>query len=170
MKYIPLTQGKVAIVDDEDYEELSKYRWHAQKHRWTYYAQRALRVDGRHTIVIMHRQIMDASRGQGVDHENGDGLDNQKSNLRFATHSQNQGNRKRWPRNTSGRRGVSALPNGRWRAVIKRDGTVFHLGCFDDIDVAARAYDAAAIRLFGEFANPNFPQNGSGLSAALETP
>lgn len=95
MKEIPLSQGLVALVDDEDYEELSQYKWHAVKHRNTYYAVRNHPVYPSYRVnVKMHRQIMRAQENEIIDHKNGNGLDCQRNNLRIASSSQNAANRR----------------------------------------------------------------------------
>ena len=161
MKYIELTQGKRAIVDDEDYEELSKYGWYTYKHRHTWYASRhAPKPGGGQTTHAMHRAIMGLEHGDGiaVDHRNHDGLDNRRDNLRRAIPSQNQQNRRPDKRGASQYKGVSwhkLTPC--WRAKIQYDNKTLHLGVFDNEIEAARAYDAAARKHFGEFACCNFP-------------
>lgn len=94
MKEIPLTQGKVALVDDEDFELLNQLNWYAYKNKTgNYYAVRNYSAEkGKRKIILMHREIMDAPKGIQVDHRNGDGLYNQKENLRLATHQQNSFN------------------------------------------------------------------------------
>lgn len=156
MKEISLTQGKVTLVDDGDYETLARFKWHAHRQpQGIFYAERECRVHGRQKTIKMHQVIMQA---KGIDHWDGDGLNNQRSNLRVATTAQNQANRVRLVTNTSGRRGVSwSRKMMRWRARIGVDGSVRHLGFFDDLDEAARVYDTAARQFFGEFARLNFP-------------
>lgn len=156
MKEIQLTQGQVALVDDEDYEELSKYKWFAHKHRNTYYVHRnSSRKNPPRKLISMHRIVMNAQPEQQVDHINGDGLDNRKENLRFCTNSQNQWNRHA-TYGTSIYKGVSwSNPHNKWVAQIKHKGSVFYLGAFEDDISAARAYNEAAIKLFGEFAKLN---------------
>lgn len=158
MKEIPLTHGKVALVDDEDFEWLSAYRWSALPNRDTFYAYCTLRLTrGACTSRRMHRLIVEAPAGVPVDHQNGDGLDNRRSNLRPSTGTQNQANRRRHSNNTSGFKGVIWKPRrSKWRAQIKVCGRTIWLGEFTDKVAAARAYDVAAIRYFGEFASTNF--------------
>lgn len=160
MREIPLTQGLVALVDDEDFEPLTQYRWYAHRGCHTFYADRKQRINvpPYQKSLTMHRELLQALSGQEVDHIDGDGLNNQRANLRLATTSQNQSNRAMLPNNTSGRRGVSwHRRDRRWRAAIGQGNKVVHLGLFIDLDDAARAYDLAARSLFGEFARPNFP-------------
>jgi len=162
MKTILLTQGQVALVDDDDYEMVVAFRWYAQ---WqpkaeTFYAVRhAPRVNGKQTTILMHRSIMQPDSGFEIDHRNHDGLDNRRSNLRVATGGQNQGNQRPQLGRTSRFKGVYFdKRNQKWRAQIMVDGRKRHLGRFTDETNAARAYDAAALTHFGEFALVNFRQ------------
>lgn len=160
MKEIPLTQGKVALVDDEDYERVAAFKWHAtcssRKRRW-YAARNATLPDGRQTKVRMHRFILNAVTALQVDHENGDGLDNRRSNLRPASNGQNQHNRSLSPSSTTGFKGVTFHRRwNRYYARIYNDGKEISLGYFADARSAAVAYDIRARELFGEFARTNF--------------
>lgn len=160
MMQIPLTRGMFALVDDEDYDELIQHPWFVFPAKWTFYAVREKTEGGRRKKIFMHRAILKAPLGQDVDHRDGDGLNNQRMNLRFATNSQNQANRIRLKQNISGRRGVSwNRQRKRWQALICKDRKCMFLGDFAEIDEAARAYDAAARKLFGEFARPNFAED-----------
>jgi len=96
MKEIPLTQGKVALVDDEDYESLSQFKWYAGKQRHTFYAERKNCEKGKRKRMIMHRVIMKDKLKENffVDHIDHNGLNNQKSNLRVVTHRENLMNRR----------------------------------------------------------------------------
>ncbi len=156
MKQIKLTQGKVAIVDDEDFEELSKYKWWARKSRGAWYAMRATYLDGQHTL-LMHRAIMNAQKGQMLDHKNGNGLDNRHSNLRFCTHSQNQHNQRRRRNGTSRYKGVHwHAHTQKWFSQIRLNNTSYYIGVYKSEIDAAKAYDAKAKELFGRFACTNF--------------
>lgn len=146
-----------AIVDPKD-AELAKHAWHAVENRGKFYARRVDWNDGNPKRVYLHREIMGVGFGSGVevDHINGNSLDCRRANLRVATRTQQGQNARRPDHNTSGYKGV-ASSRGRWRAFIKLDQRQRHLGCFRTRAEAARAYDAAALELFGEFARLNFP-------------
>ncbi len=159
MKEIELTQGKVALVDDSDFEWLSQWNWHARTDCKTPYAQRFTRVPRKHHIK-MHRFIISAPIGMEVDHIDGNGLNNQRANLRLATRAQNAANRGKNIGNSTGYKGVFRYHAGqlRWSAQIGNSrGKTIYLGKFSTPEEAARAYDAAARERFGEFAKLNFP-------------
>jgi hypothetical protein len=159
MKFITLTQGQVATVDDEDYPQLSAYKWHAHETSHGFYAHHSVRLEtGEYRTIAMHRMVMGLEFGDNrqVDHINHNGLDNRRSNLRVCTLEQNIRNqRKKRRKATSSFKGVSLHKPGRWRAVIRANGRQVHLGLFNSEHDAAAAYNAAAVRYFGEFANPN---------------
>lgn len=155
---ISLANGKgSALVDDEDYELVSQYRWQLDN---AGYAKRGWGENGRIYIERMHRLIMGAPPFEGaqVDHINGDRLDNRRINLRWATRRQNLGNSRRPSNNTSGYKGVSwDEARGMWRADITTSiGRRKFLGYFGTPEKAASAYDGAAIDCFGEFAKTNY--------------
>ena len=175
MAEIPLTQGKVALVDDADLPLLSGYTWRAQK--WTggngWYAITSLYVRGsgrRNRLVVpilMHGLLLhDAPR---VDHRDGDGLNNRRENLRPCTQSQNLANRgKETKRICSSRyKGVGREPGRPWRASIRLDGRPRHLGYFTDEAAAARAYNAAALAHWGEYARLNVIEEATPCSATF---
>lgn len=151
-KQIPLTQGKVAIVDDDMYEFLSQWKWRSAKDKNTWYAVRSI---ARKTIG-MHRVITNASPGQLVDHWNGDGLYNVRQNLRVCTDGQNRANRRIQKNNKSGFKGVCWSKDKKKFHAYITSGNIIHLGYFNDPEAAARAYDAKARELHGEFARTNF--------------
>lgn len=155
---IPLTQGKVALIDDEDYELVSRYKWCTHK-RWnTHYAitTNIRKPDGRYTSLYMHRLILGLSDPRTkADHINGDGLDNQRKNIRVATHAQNMANSRIRSVNTSGFKGVTR--NGRgWSAQISVDGITRYIATFATPQEAALAYDKKAREVYGEFARLNY--------------
>jgi len=144
------------LVDTEDEHLLSEYKWRPVRQRYTTYVQaHGPVVDGRETNLRLHRLIMSAPPGVHVDHRNHNGLDNQRSNLRLASVSQNHGNTRIRQGGTSRFKGVYR-DRGRWVAGIIEDGARRNLGRFLVEEDAARAYDAAARRIFGEFALTNF--------------
>jgi hypothetical protein len=158
MKFIPLTQGKVAIVDDEDFEKLNRYKWNAGLIGNIWYAKRMVTSNGRRKDMTMHRQLMKKPSGKFIDHINHDGLDNRRENLRICTRSQNNKNHRKLKNNTSGMNNVHWYKKSKkWMAYIKKDGKKTHLGLFIDKEEAGRAVDKKAKELFGEFAVLNFP-------------
>lgn len=160
MKEIPLTHGLVALVDDEDFEWLSQWRWAARKGRNTFYAMRQVGKYPFDKNVHMHREIMQTPNGMVTDHIDKNGCNNQRSNLRVCTDTQNKANRGKQCNNTSGFKGVTWNKyEGRWVSKIEVSGKTLSLGYFSDPEIAARAYDEAAKKYHGEFANLNFGGN-----------
>ncbi len=155
MKQIPLTQGKFAIVDDEDFERISQLKWHAHRRRNTYYAKKHITENGRYVHLPMQNAVMDVPRSVLVDHKDRNGLNNTRNNLRICTKAQNQRNQGRRCDNTSGFKGVRRHGE-KWQAQIALNGVQKHLGNFNTPEEAAHAYDKAARELHGEFAYLNF--------------
>jgi hypothetical protein len=155
---IPLTQGRVALVDDQDYEWLNQTKWrYCEDEPRPGYARGHLRGTGVH--IRMHRLILDAPPDMQVDHINGNTLDNRRVNLRLASQVQNSRNAQPHRHARSPYKGVSWQPTHRkWRAMICINGTLKHLGYFANEVDAAHAYDNAARSMFGEFARTNFTQ------------
>ena len=159
MKEIQLTHGKVCIVDDEDFERLSKQKWHVTRNGATFYARGAIRQkDNRWRCILMHRFILNISdKSVFVDHKNRDTLDNRKENLRLCSPAQNSWNRQGKNQSTSVFKGVSWYKRWpSWKVQIWDCGKVLHLGYFKDEVLAAKAYDEKAKEIHGEFAILNF--------------
>jgi hypothetical protein len=153
---INLSQGQVAIVDSEDYERLSAFKWYAQRSTNTFYAKRNILLpDGRRTTGFMHIEIMGAL---GVDHIDGDGLNNRKENLRPCSHADNCKNTRSRKGSSSQYKGVKRYRGVKWAAQIQTNGKQNFIGYFDDEVEAALAYDRIATQLHGEFARLNFPK------------
>jgi len=151
MREIPLTQGKVALVDDEDYERVARLSWRAHYSKGTWYAE----TGGGEDVVAMHSFILGLPRGSEADHKDRDGLNNCRENIRPATRSNNCMNRQGWSRH--GFKGVYKVSTGlKYGARIQVDGRMIGLGCYDSAEAAARAYDIAALRHHGKFARLNF--------------
>jgi len=156
MKQIPLTQGKHAIVDDDDFEEIGKFKWTIQRDGRHSYAYRRDYSGGTGVKVFLHRTIMKTPAGMCVDHIDGDGLNNQKTNMRNCENRQNVRNQIPRENCTSIYKGVCWHKQMcQWAASINPNRTKKHLGLFNSEEAAARAYNAAAIRYFGEFARLN---------------
>lgn len=158
MQEIKLTRGKVALVDDEDFEYLNQWTWQADKGRRTYYAVRTVwRNNKMDKKIYMHREIMKPSEGTQVDHISGNGLDCQKQNMRFCSPGQNNMNQKKQTKKCHSRfMGVSLdKRRGTWMSYINLNGKRKYLGCYKKEIDAAHARNLAAIKLFGEFARPN---------------
>lgn len=150
---VPLTQGKAAVIDDEDAARVLAYKWSAYTSRGKWYARRSISgADGKPRHLQLHRFIASAPQGTGVDHVDGDGLNNRRSNLRLSSHAQNGANQRRPKNNTSGYKGVHRA-EGRWAAKV---GSTY-LGVYATPEEAARAYDTAAREIYGDFARLNFP-------------
>ena len=168
MKKIALTQGQFSIVDDEDFEAFGADNWYSKRIRKSscmFYAERGVhRPGGRRTHEKMHRVVLsrklgrDLDKSEQCDHINGDGLDNQRENLRLATHSQNQRNCRRHVANPSSQfLGVSwHKASGKWRADVQVDGKQVYLGLHATELAAALAREAFIVAYPELHARSNF--------------
>ena len=153
-KTIKLTTGLDCLVDDEDFDLVSAFSWHPHRARQRVERIYAYTKVGR-ASTSMHRMIMRPEVGKEVDHRNNDGLDNRRGNLRVCSTSQNNANKQREP-GASGFVGVHATRHGKWKGCVQREGKRFYTAVYSTAQEAARARDALAITLFGEFASLNF--------------
>ena len=158
MKEIQLTHGKVALVDDGDYEYLNQWKWLAAPHHTgTWYVVRSVTCEGKKKSIRMHRLIMDTPPNMEVDHIDHNGLNNQRSNLRNCTNSQNHMNRFPYKGRTSVYKGVYYKKSEKgYVAKIKINQVVIWGGTFKSEIEAAHVYDELAKKYFGEFAVLNF--------------
>lgn len=151
-KTIPLTRGKFAIVDDEDYDCLSRTKWYCSR---SGYAIKNVWMGDKYEKLWMHLFIMPHPEGMETDHINRNKLDNRRSNLRVCTPSQNQSNKGVQSNNRSGIRGVSWNSRlSKWVVHVCKQGKVLHLGVFSNLGDAAVVYDKKASELYGEFYSP----------------
>ena len=158
MKEIQLTQGKIALVDDENYEYLNQWKWYARKSRNNnYYAGRYFYIKkGFRIYISMHTDILNPNKQFIIDHINNNGLDNRKINLRICTNAENMKNRPLYKNNSSGFKGVNwSIKSKKWYAYIRNNKIMYNLGCYINVKDAAKAYNNAAIKFHGEFANLN---------------
>lgn len=165
---VPLTNGGVALVSKCDYERVMQHKWYARRNHGSAYAYRTRKLEGEKFACSLHHFILETKKI--VDHKDGDGLNNCRSNIRLATTQENMRNRKN--KNGYPYKGI-ALTSSRtrpWQATITVDLKRKHLGTFETQEEAAKAYDAEAILLFGEFARLNFPPEGrtAGETALFE--
>lgn len=153
-RWIQLTNNYLAIVDDEDFERVSRHSWQVRiLPPGRMYAKGMIkREDGGWRYTTLHRFILGVTDPKiHVDHINHDGLDCRRSNMRLATAAQNGANKRMRKNKTEGFKGVSMHRGNRWRVRVGPN----HVGCFLTAEEAARAYDIAAIARFGEFALTN---------------
>lgn len=151
MRKLPLGGSRYALVDDELFDKLALYQWGVDREGY------AVRYDNGKAIYL-HRVICKTPAGLETDHINGNRLDNRQENLRICTASENQQNKRAVGAGASGYKGVDyCWQAGKWRARIRVNGKRLHLGYFLTARAAAEAYDAAALRYFGEFAKINRP-------------
>ncbi len=153
MKKIELTKGKYALVDDNDYDFLMKWKWCFNGRCAVRHSRK---LEKGKTSIFMHRVILQTPDGLDTDHKNQNALDNRRNNLRVCSRSENMGNRGKQINNTVGFKGIVWHKN-RWVARVRGKNKKMHIGRFDNKIEAARAYDKMAIEVFGEFASLNFP-------------
>lgn len=154
---LPLsTPDAFTIIDRADYELVACRPWYRLRNANNAYALTGSRHTG--TRAALHRFLLDAPEGLEVDHIDGDGLNNSRSNLRLATRTQNSANRGKNRNNRSGFKGVTFYKRtGKWMAQIGVDGKNVHLGYYGTPEEAAEAYDKAALAAWGPYARLNFP-------------
>jgi hypothetical protein len=161
-KQIPLTKGKFALVDDDDFDAMSQYKWQTSNSHGIWYAVRKVKIGEKRLAYLMHREILGFPVGMEVDHIDHDGLNNTRSNLRICTHQQNISSG-RLRNHSSKFRGVSWYsPSEKWRAQIKVMGVKKSIGYFVNESDAALAYNQSAKSNFGEFAVLNDVQPDRG--------
>ena len=162
MQQISLTQGQFALVDDIDYDKLNQFKWCVKKERnGNFYAVRWSLENGKQIKIRMSRQILglEYRDPRQTDHINHITLDNCRDNLRVCTCLENQRNRRANSDSTSQFKGVHwDKQKKKWRAQITINGKSNYLGCYEDEEMAAMAYDLVARKVFGEFAYLNFSQ------------
>jgi phage pi2 protein 07 len=145
-------KGKYTLVDDSDYKQLINYNWYMTSHG---YVATDIKTKRTYRQKRLHRILLQPSKGKVIDHINGNPLDNQRSNLRICTTSQNIMNQRISRNNTSGFKGVSKTKH-RWIAEIYKNNKRHRIASFQDKHIAALAYDLWAIDLHGEYAKTNF--------------
>ena len=147
----------VALVDDEDYDYINQWKWYANKIHRTYYAmRRRYTTENGPLIRYMHREIMEVDIDKQIDHKDGDGLNNQRENLRICTCAENSHNMRKFRGKSSKYKGVSVDKNGYITAYFYNNSKSFYIGRFKTEESAAKAYDKMAREYYGEFANLNF--------------
>jgi len=165
MNWLPLTRGKIVIIDEDDYDELVQFSWHATRVKYGLAGYQFVAVrtcycpfdNKKKRTIFMHRQITSCPRGLQVDHINHEPLDNRKVNLRVCTGTENMHNSHAHKLSSSQYKGVSWYPPTKtWQAHIRVDKKKLHLGYFENEQDAAKAYDEAASKEFQSFALLNF--------------
>jgi len=168
---------KEVLIDDKDYNKIKNYRWYIYKKptETTFYVRSSIYHNKKRGVLLLHRIILEAKKGQIIDHINRNGLDNRKSNLRFCTVSQNSINSKCYKNSTTKIKGVSyfkCTQNGRtyhyWTARIYINKKAKSLGYFKDSLSAAKAYRDAAIKHYGEFGEDQHERNNDSFRSVRE--
>lgn len=168
-KWISLTKQKFALIDEEDYDKVITYSWHAHEGRSTWYARSRKTIDGVRYVINLHHLVMGIPPGEDkfIDHIDQNGLNCRKSNLRISTESQNRMNTLKKKGQTH-YKGVAVLPNGKFKATICANHLHKYLGMFNDATDAALAYDAEARKMHGECGRYNFPINNERPALACD--
>lgn len=161
MKRVQLSQGKFALVDDGDFDSVNRWKWSFQKMPTVDgYAVRVVKENGRYRKIYLHRFLCGFPTGKVIDHVDGDGLNNQRENLRVCVQHENISNQRKKKNNTSGFKGVSFhRRTGKWAAQITFQRVKRHIGLFPDAQSASDAYDQASKKTHGEFGLPNHKEN-----------
>lgn len=168
IKKIKLPSGHETIVDADVYDRVGLLKWYRAT---VGYAVTGLKVDGEHRMLSLHRYIMQPPCGFVVDHLNENKLDNRRSNLRICTRQVNDHGKRRKNKRSGNFTGVSLHHRtGLWRARIFTNKKESHLGLFDSMEDAARAYDFEAVRRYGVHAKTNFPQSLASQPVATKSP
>lgn len=159
MAEIVTAQGKIVLIDDDDLPIVESKRWQAYGGPECYYAVNISRINGKLVSTYMHRLIIAPPSGMVIDHMNGNGLDNRRSNLRIATHAQNNQNRKMRAGSEVPFKGVCRTGSKKnpYCVRMRIDGKSAYIGSYPTAEEAALTYDRMAIKLHGEFALLNFP-------------
>lgn len=167
--WLVLTKGFVALIDPEFAQAVGLWLWNAHSDRRNWYPARSYhqKIGGQRRVltVKLHQMILPVPYGFLVDHQNGNTLDNRRSNLRVATASENAMNRSKAVATSSQYRGVTRVRN-KWQAIITAGGRQTYLGMYSSEAEAAKAYDLAAVRIHGAFAKLNFNEPAGERSAA----
>ena len=163
IEHIRLSRGMVALVDGHLFDEINMNKWCFHH---SGYAIRNTKVDGKNKQVSMHRIVLNAPEGTSVDHINGNRLDNRLENLRLCSHSENMQNRfAKHKKKYTQYKGVHFRKDrGCFYAEIQQRGNRKYLGSFNTEIEAAKAYDKAAVEVYGEFAKLNLGEKDGGLS------
>lgn len=158
MKELKLTTGETALLDDADHAWASQYNWYSVE------GYASTTVNG--IVLYLHRELLKPTAGLQVDHRDKNKLNNQRSNLRLATDVQNKMNRGCAKTNPTRFKGVKLYPERAkpYMSRINWEKKTIYLGCYTTAEAAAKAYDAKALELYGEFAQLNFPQETVGTS------
>lgn len=160
MKEVLMPNGKISMVDDQDFELVSEFNWHMSKGGYVRRRVKCTSNERKYDFMFMHRFIMGLAKGDKsvIDHIDGNKLNNQRSNLRICSAADNSRNRRKNKTNKIGFKGIGKSGKSRYRASIKFNYKSIYLGVFDTPEEAHKAYCEAASRLYGEFASNGEPK------------